>query len=219
MDGLRGTTVLSLMAVAAMTTTTTTASAGRPYAAEWFQATVNSCRSAGWPNCVAQNVDRTFKLLEDADDLRIAGGVRLVRTAARTTHPTNRSSDVIDRIVSFMDSHSLQIDLWTPDNNVTVEGRRRHAYRKVFPIIVGTYMIMSAVLIPMGFMFMSTLGGKALLVSKMALMISLMSNIKKMFSYEYYVPPAPPAGPQHWKRTLLAHRTTAGPLYSSYTAY
>lgn len=105
-------------------------------------------------------------------------------------------------------------------------GRRRHAYRKVFPIIVGTYMIMSAVLIPLGFMFMSTLGGKALLVSKMALMVSLMSNIKKIFSYEYYVPPAPaPAAAalghhHHWKRTLqLAHRTTAGPLYSSYTAY
>jgi len=99
-------------------------------------------------------------------------------------------------------------------------GRRRHAYRRVFPIIVGTYMIMSAILIPMGFMFMSTLGGKALLVSKMALMVSLMSNIKKIFSYEYYVPPAPAAASHHhWKRTLLAHRTTAGPLYSSYTSY
>lgn len=99
-------------------------------------------------------------------------------------------------------------------------GRRRHAYRKVFPIIVGTYMIMSAVLIPMGFMFMSTLGGKALLISKMALIISLMSNIKKIFSYEYYVPSAPAQPHHHWKRTLqLAHRTTAGPLYSSYTAY
>lgn len=85
-------------------------------------------------------------------------------------------------------------------------------------------MIMSAVLIPLGFMFMSTLGGKALLVSKMALAVSLMSNIKKIFSYEYYVPPPPQpqpltAGHHHWKRTLLAHRTTAGPLYSSYTAY
>lgn len=103
---------------------------------------------------------------------------------------------------------------------IIATGRRRHAYRKVFPIIVSTYMIMSAILIPLGFMFMSTLGGKALLVSKMALMVSLMSNIKKIFSYEYYVPPAaPPASHHHWKRTLLAHRTTAGPLYSSYTAY
>jgi len=76
-------------------------------------------------------------------------------------------------------------------------GRRRHTYRRVFQIIVSTYMIMSAILIPMGFMFMSTLGGEALLVSKMALMVSLMSNIKKIFSYEYYVPPAPAAGHHH----------------------
>lgn len=101
--------------------------------------------------------------------------------------------------------------------DIVLLGRRRHAYRRVFPIVVGTYMIMSAVLLPLGFMFMSTLGGKALLVSKIALMISLMSNIKKIFSYEYYVPTAPaPVSHHHWKRTLLAHRTTAGPLYSSY---
>lgn len=35
----------------------------------------------------------------------------------------NYTFDVIDRIVSFVDSHSLQIDLWTPDNNdITVLG-------------------------------------------------------------------------------------------------
>lgn len=34
----------------------------------------------------------------------------------------NHTSDLINRIISFVDSHSLQIDLWTPDNNVTAEG-------------------------------------------------------------------------------------------------
>uniref|UniRef100_A0A2S2NXK9 Uncharacterized protein n=1 Tax=Schizaphis graminum TaxID=13262 RepID=A0A2S2NXK9_SCHGA len=172
---------------------------------------------------MAENVARTFRMLEQTDRLQIADGVRLVKTTTTTDRSAkygNHTLDIINRMVSFINSHSLQIDLWTPNNSATAEGRRRHAYRKVFPIIVGTYMIMSAILIPMGFMFMSTLGGKALLVSKMALMVSLMSNIKKIFSYEYYVPPTPPAGHHHWKRTLLAHRTTAGPLYSSYnTAY
>ncbi|XP_060868178.1 uncharacterized protein LOC132943275 [Metopolophium dirhodum] len=221
MNRLQATTVLlvaSVTAVAADVATTAGLGQASPPPSDWFR----GCGAADWPQCVAQNVARTFRLLEQSDRLQIADGVRLVKTTATTDRSAkygNHTFDLINRVVSFVDSHSLQIDLWTPDNNVTTEGRRRHAYRRVFPIIVGTYMIMSAVLIPMGFMFMSTLGGKALLVSKMALMVSLMSNIKKIFSYEYYVPPAPAAGHHHWKRTLLAHRTTAGPLYSSYTAY
>ncbi|XP_022175976.1 uncharacterized protein LOC111037619 [Myzus persicae] len=223
MNRLQATTMVLVASVAAVATDVAT-STGRqlgqmpPPSSDWFR----GCGAAEWPQCVAQNVARTFKLLEQSDKLQIADGVRLVKTTTttdRSANDGNHTFDIINRMVSFIDSHSLQIDLWTPDNNATVEGRRRHAYRRVFPIIVGTYMIMSAVLIPMGFMFMSTLGGKALLVSKMALMVSLMSNIKKIFSYEYYVPPAPAASHHHWKRTLLAHRTTAGPLYSSYTAY
>jgi len=34
----------------------------------------------------------------------------------------NHTFDIITRMVSFIESHSLQIDLWTPDNNVTAEG-------------------------------------------------------------------------------------------------
>ncbi|KAE9526862.1 hypothetical protein AGLY_013510 [Aphis glycines] len=223
MNQLQATTMLLVVSVVTLAAKVVTATGQleqmSTQQSDWFQ----GCDATEWPKCMAQNIARTIRMLEQSDTLQIANGVRLVKTTPttidRSTKYENYTFDIINRMVSFINSHSLQIDLWTPDNNAITEGRRRHAYRKVFPIIVGTYMIMSAILIPMGFMFMSTLGGKALLVSKMALMVSLMSNIKKIFSYEYYVPPAPPAGHHHWKRTLLAHRTTASPLYSSYTTY
>ncbi|XP_026814131.1 uncharacterized protein LOC113554460 [Rhopalosiphum maidis] len=222
MNSLQATTILLVASVAAMAAEVATATGQLDQMSIQRSNWLHDCGAVKWSHCMAENIARTFRMLEQSNRLQIADGVRLVKTTTTTDRSSkygNHTLDIINRMVSFINSHSLQIDLWTPNNNATAEGRRRHAYRKVFPIIVGTYMIMSAILIPMGFMFMSTLGGKALLVSKMALIVSLMSNIKKIFSYEYYVPPAPPAGHHHWKRTLLAHRTTAGPLYSSYTAY
>lgn len=96
-----------------------------------------------------------------------------------------------------------------------ISGRRRH-YRRVFPIVVGAYMILSTVLIPLGFKFMTLLGTKSLLLSKLSLMISLMGGIKKVFGYgteaivhSYYTPTYyptaahPPAYPTYydpWRR-------------------
>lgn len=78
--------MLTLAVVAVTTATTaTTARSGRANATEWFRAAADGCRTVGWPKCVSQNVARTFRLLEDSDDFPIAGGVRLVRTAAKTT--------------------------------------------------------------------------------------------------------------------------------------
>lgn len=70
-----------------------------------------------------------------------------------------------------------------------ISGRRRH-YRRVFPIMVGAYMILSTVLIPLGFKFMTLLGTKSLLVSKLSLIIAMMGGIKKYmgFGNDYSAP-------------------------------
>ena len=58
-------------------------------------------------------------------------------------------------------------------------------------------MIMGSVLIPMGFQFLTVLGGKALLLSKMALMLASMQNMKKgpHSSFNYGFPPSYVEGP------------------------
>ncbi|XP_050421768.1 uncharacterized protein LOC126834113 [Adelges cooleyi] len=168
--------------------------------------------AASFSKWIAQRIDNTLRRLNDQQDLQVVDGVHLIKTKTYSPRPAgNATDDITERLSSFMDSRSLSIDLQTLDRQVGVEGRRRHAYRRVFPIIVSTYMVMSAILIPLGFMFMSTLGGMALLVSKISLMVSLMSNIKKMFSYEYYLPPPAQAqAPAHhpWKRNLQVRHTT-----------
>jgi hypothetical protein len=57
---------------------------------DWYRATADGCGTDGWPQCVARKVARTMRMLEDADHLQIADGVRLVKTGKTTT--TDRSA-------------------------------------------------------------------------------------------------------------------------------
>ncbi len=72
-----------------------------------------------------------------------------------------------------------------------ISGRRRH-YRRVFPIMVGAYMILSAVLIPLAFKFMTLLGTKSFLLSKLSLIIALMGGMKKYMGFRNDYGASPP---------------------------
>jgi len=85
MNRLQATTFLLVATVAAVAADVAT-SAGLqhgqmpPPRSDWF----HGCGAAEWPQCVAQNVARTFRLLEQSDRLQIADGVRLVKTTTTT---------------------------------------------------------------------------------------------------------------------------------------
>nr|XP_018898117.1 PREDICTED: uncharacterized protein LOC109031198 [Bemisia tabaci] len=97
---------------------------------------------------------------------------------------------MLQKIGTFFRSYSLDVSLG--DLDLDLEGRGHHHYRRVFPIVVTTYMIMSTFLIPMGFQFMAMLGGKALVLSKLAFLWSLLGVSRRIFPYSYpdgYAPP------------------------------
>ena len=54
--------------------------------------------------------------------------------------------------------------------------------------MVGAYMILSTVLIPLGFKFMTLLGTKSLLISKLSLIIAMMGSIRKYMGYSNETP-------------------------------
>lgn len=88
MNQLQATTMLLVASVAAVAADVAT-TAGRqigqtsPPPSDWF----SGCDAADWPQCVAQNVARTFRLLEQSDRFQIADGVRLVKTTKLTDRP------------------------------------------------------------------------------------------------------------------------------------
>lgn len=50
----------------------------------------------------------------------------------------------------------------------------------MFAMMLMGFMIMSSILIPMGFQFLTVLGGKSLLMAKMALIMSAINGLKKI---------------------------------------
>ena len=69
-------------------------------------------------------------------------------------------------------------------------GRRRH-YRQLFPLMMFAFMKLLVILVPLGFQFMAVISGKALLLSKMALMLASAQAMKKVTSAWFDVYHAP----------------------------
>ncbi|KAK3907854.1 Perilipin-4 [Frankliniella fusca] len=81
---------------------------------------------------------------------------------------------LLSRMADLFATHDLRIG----DGAAVEEGRRRHQYRKVFPVLVTGFMILISLMVPLGFQFMAMIGGKALLMSKMALIMASMYNFR-----------------------------------------
>lgn len=52
----------------------------------------------------------------------------------------------------------------------------------MMPLLMMGFVLMGTILIPMGFQFLAVLGGKALLLAKMALILSSIQGLKKIAS-------------------------------------
>jgi len=50
----------------------------------------------------------------------------------------------------------------------------------MFAMMLMGFMVMASILIPMGFQFLTVLGGKSLLMAKMALIMSAINGLKKI---------------------------------------
>lgn len=59
-------------------------------------------------------------------------------------------------------------------------GRGRRRDHRMLALMVMGFMIMASILIPTGFQFLTVLGGKSLLMAKMALIMSAISGLKKI---------------------------------------
>lgn len=58
--------------------------------------------------------------------------------------------------------------------------RRRRRKQYMFPLMMMGLLLMGTILVPMGFQFLAVLGGKALILAKMALILSSIQGLKKI---------------------------------------
>ncbi|GFG31499.1 hypothetical protein Cfor_11656, partial [Coptotermes formosanus] len=95
---------------------------------------------------------------------------------------------VFDRVADLCRSHVIRLRVQQ------VQGRGRHHYKHLFPLMMMAFMKMMAILVPLGFQFMAVISGKALLLSKMALALASAQAMRKVTSawFDVYHAPHPP---------------------------
>ncbi|XP_011500770.1 PREDICTED: uncharacterized protein LOC105364532 [Ceratosolen solmsi marchali] len=118
------------------------------------------------------------------------------------------------RMVRLLKTHVIKVDLDrlgptildittgasgnSTDLQIEARGRRRRRRQMhLMPIMMMGLLLMGTVLIPMSFQFLAVLGGKALILAKMALMLSSIQGLKKIatngVNYGLYHNPVPEA--------------------------
>ncbi|XP_043503555.1 uncharacterized protein LOC122525057 [Polistes fuscatus] len=119
-------------------------------------------------------------------------------TYNETDDTSNWTGIVLNRLTGVLRTHVLKIDVDhivnsislpinetetdTSGNNNTVQGRRRRHKRRhhAMSLMMMGLLLMGSILVPMGFQFLAVLGGKALILAKMALLLSSIQGLKKI---------------------------------------
>ncbi|XP_015183686.1 PREDICTED: uncharacterized protein LOC107070217 [Polistes dominula] len=122
-------------------------------------------------------MDNTYN---ETDDTSNWTGIVLNRlTGVLRTHVLKID---VDHIVNSISSPINETETDTSGNNNTVQGRRRRHKRRhhAMSLMMMGLLLMGSILVPMGFQFLAVLGGKALLLAKMALLLSSIQGLKKI---------------------------------------
>ncbi|XP_038220250.1 uncharacterized protein LOC119838388 [Zerene cesonia] len=88
---------------------------------------------------------------------------------------------VLQRMAKVLRTHVIKVDFheYKTTDEVEQRGRRRH---HMMTMMMFGIVSIGMVLIPMGFQFLAVLGGKALLLAKMALILASIQGLKKIAS-------------------------------------
>ncbi|CAK1598801.1 unnamed protein product [Parnassius mnemosyne] len=140
-----------------------------------------------------QALDRSLS----SDVVPISDGINLVRfelvDGSGNALPINSSSTwtekeldegewkilALRRIAKVLRTHVIKFDFEDTKIVDTVESRGRRRHHMMTMMMFGIVSI-GMVLIPMGFQFLAVLGGKALLLAKMALILASIQGLKKI---------------------------------------
>ncbi|XP_057668523.1 uncharacterized protein LOC130901300 [Diorhabda carinulata] len=151
-------------------------------------------------------VRRGLIMLDNAigkDVIELFDGVELIRYREKNTTIDSRELSIsrkddridwklqyIDSLKKLFDTHFLSIQLQVFESSSAEEGRHRRRQNMFSQLLMFGLIAASFIVIPMGFQFLAILGGKALLLAKMALLLTSIQGLKKIatsnFNYGLY---------------------------------
>ncbi|XP_026754315.1 uncharacterized protein LOC113514425 [Galleria mellonella] len=168
------------------------------------------------------------KMLGQKDSFALTEGVTVVRaTDVPTETGAPRSLDPVSRLKRYFETHSLRVEVKGSDvidavssagraledtvtsfadDDATEEGRgkKKKAAKMLGPLIAALALKMMA-LIPLAIGAIALIAGKALLIGKLALVLSAIIGLKKLLSQQKHVTYEVVAHPHHSSSHASSH--------------
>ncbi|XP_015585619.1 uncharacterized protein LOC107263199 isoform X3 [Cephus cinctus] len=173
------------------------------------------------------------KMLADKEDIALSEGITVVRTSSKTEEGAPRSLDatdpttdvdalIFDRVGRFLRTHTIKVDLKGTDilgaiestgrsledlTDSVVEGRgkKKKAAKILGPILLAV-ALKAAALLPLALGAIAFIAGKALLIGKIALLISAIIGLKKLLgSQQKHVTYEVVSHPHHSSSHVVSH--------------
>ncbi|XP_031847408.1 uncharacterized protein LOC116433448 [Nomia melanderi] len=156
-------------------------------------------------NCIKYKVFSYMdKMLADKEDITLTEGITVVKTsnteegAPRSIESSDLETLLFDRLGRFLRTHSVKVDLKGTDilgaiesagrsfedftdNAVESRGKKKKAQKILGPLLMAL-ALKAAALLPLALGAIAAIAGKALLVGKIALVISAIIGLKKLLS-------------------------------------
>ncbi|XP_003705506.1 uncharacterized protein LOC100880834 [Megachile rotundata] len=156
-------------------------------------------------NCIKYKVfSYVDKMLADKEDITLTDGITVVKTsnteegAPRSIESSDLDTLLFDRLGRFLRTHTVKVDLKGTDilgaiesagrsfedftdNAVESRGKKKKAQKILGPLIMAL-ALKAAALLPLALGAIAAIAGKALLVGKIALVISAIIGLKKLLS-------------------------------------
>ncbi|KAF3424471.1 hypothetical protein E2986_06021 [Frieseomelitta varia] len=156
-------------------------------------------------NCIKYKVfSYVDKMLADKEDITLTDGITVVKTsnaeegAPRSIESSDLDTLLFDRLGRFLKTHTVKVDLKGTDilgaiesagrsfedftdNAVESRGKKKKAQKILGPLMMAL-ALKAAALLPLALGAIAAIAGKALLVGKIALVISAIIGLKKLLS-------------------------------------
>ncbi|KAI5645728.1 hypothetical protein NE865_02395 [Phthorimaea operculella] len=142
-------------------------------------------------NCLKVKLAKALNRISQSDEVSLLSGVTIVKdkdakieneieeAIPRGLDESSLDNLILDKIVGFMQSHTIQVKFPTASERSMEEGRSR---RKKLAPLLAIPLLIGGMMVPLAFGALALLAGKALIVSKLALVLAGIIGLKKLLS-------------------------------------
>ncbi|XP_062532354.1 uncharacterized protein LOC134201493 [Bombyx mori] len=155
--------------------------------------TYKDCTGAELSNCLKRKLAKALSKVANTEELSIPGGVTITKdkdakvneveveeAVPRGLDESSLDNIIMDKIFRFMQTHTVQFNFPTgSDVQETEEGRDKR--KKLAPMLAIPILVIG-MMVPLAFGALALLAGKALIVSKLALVLAGIIGLKKLLS-------------------------------------